>query len=167
MSRHDYQTCSCGAIAVDGGHDYLRRAGSLIDIIELSESTEFPGQPISREVAFQSGTQVLEQAESERSVVANREAAPGVTYPDVPPPGGTSVAIAPARNGWVLTITSSQDDEPEMAVYQQSYEHEDDVEAFADLLWFLNDEYGPVTSRYSPKRIVIRIEPGDKHDDVI
>ena len=77
------------------------------------------------------------------------------------------MAIAPARNGWVLTITSSQDDEPEMAVYQQSYEHEDDVEAFADLLWFLNDEYGPVTSRYSPKRIVIRIEPGDKHDDVI
>lgn len=24
-SRHDYVRCSCGACAVDGGHDYLRR----------------------------------------------------------------------------------------------------------------------------------------------
>ena len=23
--RHDYVQCSCGACAVDGGHDYLRR----------------------------------------------------------------------------------------------------------------------------------------------
>lgn len=26
VSRHDYVTCSCGACAVDGGHDYLRRS---------------------------------------------------------------------------------------------------------------------------------------------
>lgn len=24
--RHDYVTCRCGACAVDGGHDYLRRS---------------------------------------------------------------------------------------------------------------------------------------------
>ena len=24
-SRHEYVRCSCGACAVDGGHDYLRR----------------------------------------------------------------------------------------------------------------------------------------------
>ena len=24
--RHDYVRCSCGACAVDGGHDYLRRS---------------------------------------------------------------------------------------------------------------------------------------------
>ena len=24
--RHDYVSCKCGAIAVDGGHDYLRRS---------------------------------------------------------------------------------------------------------------------------------------------
>lgn len=24
--RHEYVTCSCGACAVDGGHDYLRRS---------------------------------------------------------------------------------------------------------------------------------------------
>lgn len=27
--RHDYQTCSCGSIAVDGGCDYLRRVGDM------------------------------------------------------------------------------------------------------------------------------------------
>lgn len=25
-NRHDYVRCSCGACAVDGGHDYLRRS---------------------------------------------------------------------------------------------------------------------------------------------
>ena len=24
-NRHDFRTCSCGAVSVDGGHDYLRR----------------------------------------------------------------------------------------------------------------------------------------------
>ena len=23
--RHDYKTCRCGRVSVDGGHDYLRR----------------------------------------------------------------------------------------------------------------------------------------------
>ena len=35
--RHDYKTCSCGACAVDGGHDYLRRCGNLEDWKEMSE----------------------------------------------------------------------------------------------------------------------------------
>ena len=35
--RHDYVTCSCGAISVDGGTAYLKRSGSLDDIIEMSE----------------------------------------------------------------------------------------------------------------------------------
>lgn len=33
---HDFVSCSCGAVAVDGGHDYLRRCGNKEDIIELS-----------------------------------------------------------------------------------------------------------------------------------
>ena len=24
-SAHDFKTCSCGAVSVDGGHEYLRR----------------------------------------------------------------------------------------------------------------------------------------------
>ena len=36
-SRHDYKKCSCGRIAVDGGHDYLRRGyTSPEDFTELS-----------------------------------------------------------------------------------------------------------------------------------
>lgn len=35
--RHDFVTCSCGAISVDGGKDYLRRVGDSSKIIEKSE----------------------------------------------------------------------------------------------------------------------------------
>ena len=37
-NRHDWQTCSCGAIFVDGGREYLRRgAKNFEDLEELSE----------------------------------------------------------------------------------------------------------------------------------
>lgn len=34
-SRHDFKFCKCGAVAVDGGKDYLRRVGK--DYEELVE----------------------------------------------------------------------------------------------------------------------------------
>ena len=34
---HDCVGCSCGAIFVDGGHDYLRRGGNPEDMEELYE----------------------------------------------------------------------------------------------------------------------------------
>ena len=38
---HDFQTCKCGAVSVDGGHSYLRRAFQEdIGFTELSEVTE-------------------------------------------------------------------------------------------------------------------------------
>lgn len=40
-NRHDWQTCSCGSIFVDGGHEYLRRgAKHMEDLEELSEYEE-------------------------------------------------------------------------------------------------------------------------------
>lgn len=36
-STHDFKWCSCGACAVDGGHDYLKRSGNQEDWEELSE----------------------------------------------------------------------------------------------------------------------------------
>lgn len=36
-SVHDFKFCKCGAVAVDGGKDYLRRCGNLDDFEELSE----------------------------------------------------------------------------------------------------------------------------------
>ena len=39
MSVHDFKFCSCESVAVDGGHDYLRRCfkTSQDDFEELSE----------------------------------------------------------------------------------------------------------------------------------
>jgi len=34
--RHDFVWCKCGALAVDGGRDYLKRSGDIDGYIELS-----------------------------------------------------------------------------------------------------------------------------------
>lgn len=28
VHRHDFRTCRCGCVSVDGGHDYLRRCSA-------------------------------------------------------------------------------------------------------------------------------------------
>ncbi len=38
--RHDFVTCKCGRLSVDGGLDYLRRAGDFKNSEELSEEEE-------------------------------------------------------------------------------------------------------------------------------
>ena len=44
---HEYVQCKCGACAVDGGHDYLRRiAKDLECFIELSEFIEIAEEKI-------------------------------------------------------------------------------------------------------------------------
>lgn len=40
---HDFVTCRCGAVSIDGGHDYLKRVGNLEDIEELSAVGYGPG----------------------------------------------------------------------------------------------------------------------------
>ena len=40
MHGHDFKWCKCGAVAVDGGRDYLRRCGEREDWEELSEYEE-------------------------------------------------------------------------------------------------------------------------------
>ena len=39
-NRHDFVTCKCGYVAVNGGNAYLRRTGNREDWEELSEFTE-------------------------------------------------------------------------------------------------------------------------------
>lgn len=71
--------------------------------------------------------------------------------------------IRSARNGVILRVESDEPDAaPEEVVYQER--DGDDVEAFADFLRHLVDHYGPTTSRYSPKRIHVTVEPGDKFE---
>ena len=36
-SVHDFKVCKCESVAVDGGHDYLRRMGNMGDWEDLSE----------------------------------------------------------------------------------------------------------------------------------
>lgn len=39
-SQHDFRWCPCGAVAVDGGREYLRRVGDLDAMEELSDTEE-------------------------------------------------------------------------------------------------------------------------------
>jgi hypothetical protein len=36
--RHDFVTCTCGAVSVDGGQEYLRRVGDFGNAMDLSWS---------------------------------------------------------------------------------------------------------------------------------
>lgn len=40
MSRHDFVRCSCGAIAIDGGDDYIKICGDMLNITFLEEELE-------------------------------------------------------------------------------------------------------------------------------
>ncbi len=72
------------------------------------------------------------------------------------------MVIKKVENGYILETTSGE--ETSIKVVEAKCEDEE-VEAFRDLLWEINDAVGPMTSRYSAKRIVVSIEPGDKHSD--
>jgi hypothetical protein len=48
-STHDFMWCKCGAVAVDGGRDYLRRVGNRENYTELSLDSTAPFEKI-REV---------------------------------------------------------------------------------------------------------------------
>lgn len=38
--RHDFVTCKCGSISIDGGLDYQKWTGDLHNFVDLSESKE-------------------------------------------------------------------------------------------------------------------------------
>ena len=40
INRHDFKLCKCGAVAGDGGCDYLRRCGDLDEFEDLSVTIE-------------------------------------------------------------------------------------------------------------------------------
>lgn len=53
--RHDFVSCKCGAIFVDGGQEYLRRGGELEQFADLSWSIP--------EVAYMECAEAAEEAE--------------------------------------------------------------------------------------------------------
>ncbi len=71
--------------------------------------------------------------------------------------------IRRVKNGALLRVEpQTPDEKTEKIVFQETESGE--IEAFADFLGILLENYGPTTSRYSPKRISITIEPGDKFE---
>ena len=51
--RHDYVECKCGACAVDGGYDYLRRCFKDKDCyIDLSETVEVTEEENKQKSSF-------------------------------------------------------------------------------------------------------------------
>lgn len=77
----------------------------------------------------------------------------------------TIFEIRRVKNGLVLKVTDKTNSPSEKGeiVYQEKFD--DEIEGFADFLCYLDDCYGPTTSRYSKKRIYISVKPGDKFDD--
>jgi len=61
------------------------------------------------------------------------------------------------ENGVILEA-----DKGEIYCYQEQYDNEHD--AFVDLLRIIVDNYGPMDSRYSEKRIHIITKHGDKYE---
>ena len=51
VHRHDFRTCRCGCVSVDGGHDYLRRccANSPADYTDLSITEAPPDEDANNE----------------------------------------------------------------------------------------------------------------------
>jgi hypothetical protein len=54
------------------------------------------------------------------------------------------------------------EEKPGQCVYQET--EPDEIDAFAEFLRTVLDYYGPTTSRHSPKRIHVVVEPGDKYE---
>ena len=70
--------------------------------------------------------------------------------------------IRRVSNGAILRVEAEAEEVGEEIVYQER--EDDEVEAFAEFLCHVLEHYGPTTSRYSPKRIHITVQPGDKYE---
>jgi hypothetical protein len=85
----------------------------------------------------------------------------------------SKVTIEKVDNGYIVEHdTGFEEDSVTKIVCQEkeedfNSEESGEVDAFADLLWTLNEMIGPSTSRYAKKRIYIEIKPGDKYEDTI
>ena len=74
-----------------------------------------------------------------------------------------TITIRPAVNGWI--VTRKDDEVTEAYAYSHNLETDTlDVQAFASMLRDITDWIGPDTSRYSPARVRVFVEPGDKYE---
>jgi hypothetical protein len=76
--------------------------------------------------------------------------------------------IETASNGWLIRKEAdATDDRSELHVFSHSDSAvtEEEVKAFAGVLWRVNDLIGPTTGRNSKARIYVEVKPGDKHNN--
>ena len=77
------------------------------------------------------------------------------------------IKIEIVSNGWLLTDETDPDGVKRRVVESNDTmsinPSKETMEAFVRLLWEVNDLIGPTTSRYSPHRVTIGLESGDKH----
>lgn len=76
--------------------------------------------------------------------------------------------IEPIGNGWTV---ATDDGENYKSIVGFTYDEdffdndqskESEVQTFARLLSYINDQVGPTTSRYDKARIYVKLEPDDK-----
>ena len=72
------------------------------------------------------------------------------------------ITIESATNGWILKY-KCEDEPADVYVFNADDGHESEIKAFAHLLQVVKNLCGPQESRYSAHRVMIHIEPGDKH----
>lgn len=76
-TRHDFVSCSCGAIFVDGGTDYLRRGGSDGAFIDMSRVTEYDDrQQLENSDVFVNGVHSPALCEGNSCPIHNRSLHP-------------------------------------------------------------------------------------------
>ena len=66
------------------------------------------------------------------------------------------------------SIKTAGDDETgthETFVYEDSEDADEKISSFEEVLWAAIAHFGMGGSRYDAERLVIRREPGDKHND--
>lgn len=75
LHRHDFQSCRCGAVSIDGGRDYLR-------VLFKDERPIFRSIVIDADVTQEDASRMIEVLNSVRACEACSEDDPHSPYPD-------------------------------------------------------------------------------------
>lgn len=74
------------------------------------------------------------------------------------------ITIESADNGWIVHYKQVTRRKAVFSVPNNGGDAQE-VETFSNVLWFINEQIGPTTGRYSPARIYVEVKPGDKYED--
>lgn len=74
--------------------------------------------------------------------------------------------IETIANGWLVRTDDGENVSYPMAFAHDEESKENEVKVFSDVLYYINEEIGPTTSRYDKARIHVDVQPGDKYEDI-